>query len=155
MVLRKQKARENKWAIKCTKSISLVRLPQTREHVPDVRRVLSWQNISTVSLVADAVTLSSSAKTQRNRPNPLKFLLVLSVQDYSPTIAMTHLTKMSTPTIAVRTTSIMNNPGKKASAEAETSSAIGNVTMNGRVATVRDTSSLETIELTSVRIQIA
>lgn len=49
----------------------------------------------------------------------------------------------------------MNIPGKKTSAEAEASNAIGNVTMNGSVATVKDTSSLETIELTNVRIQMA
>ena len=70
-------------------------------------------------------------------------------------MAITHLTKMSTPTMAVSSTSIMKIPGKKTSAEADTSRAMGNVTMNGSVNIVRDTSSLDTIELTSVRIQIA
>lgn len=74
---------------------------------------------------------------------------------HSPTIAITHLTKISTPITEVRTTSIMNIPGSVTSRIAARISAIGNVMMNGRVAIVREISSLDTIELTRVSIQIA
>jgi len=62
---------------------------------------------------------------------------------------------MSTPTIEVSTTSIMKIPGIKASEIAARMSAIGNVTMNGSVAIVSEISSLDTMEFTSVNIQIA
>jgi len=64
---------------------------------------------------------------------------------YSPTIAITHLTVSRMPTMAVRIASAGNMPGMKGSTEAARSSATGKVTMNGKVAMVRDISSLDTI----------
>ena len=67
---------------------------------------------------------------------------------------ITHLTKSRIPTITVRDRLINIMPGTNTSTVIERRRANGNVTMKGRVATVREICSLETIEVTRLRIQI-
>jgi hypothetical protein len=61
-----------------------------------VRKALSWLNTSTALHVVDVDILSLNEGTSNG---------------HSPTMAITHLTKMRTPIIIVRTTSAINTPG--------------------------------------------
>ena len=82
--------------MKCTRLTSLEILLGPRSLARDVRRAPSWLNTSTVLPVVDVGILSSSER---------------AISSHSPTIAITHLTKRSTPTIIVITMSAMNAPG--------------------------------------------
>jgi hypothetical protein len=134
-----------------------------REPVLDAKRALSWQSISIVLPAVDVAILSLNVRKRSDQPDSFRIFfplveIVLFIIDgnyYSPTIAIIHLTKIRTPTTAVRSTSIVKIPGIKTSADAAAIKAIGNVTMKGNVAMVNETSSLDTIEFTSVRTQIA
>jgi hypothetical protein len=82
--------------MKCTRLTSQARLliPRGLAHV--VRKARSWLNTSIVLLVVVVDILSSNEKVTRS---------------YSPTIAITHLTKMRTPITIVSTISTRNTPG--------------------------------------------
>ena len=134
-----------------------------REPVLDAKRARSWQSTPIGLPADDAAILSLNVKKRSDRPDLFRMLFplvkivhfIIDSRDYSPTIAIIHLTKIRTPTTAVRSTSIVKILGMKTSADAATIKAIGNVTMKGNVAMVNETSSLDTIEFTSVRTQIA
>ena len=81
---------------KCTRLTSQEISLGPRSLARVVRKGHSWLNTSTVLLVVDVATLNLSERTNNG---------------HSPTMAITHLTKMRTPIIIVRTISTMNTPG--------------------------------------------
>jgi hypothetical protein len=111
-----------------------------------VKRALTWLSITIVMHVVVAVTRSSSAKVKEKAS---------SSDFYSPTIAIIHLTKIKMPITIVTTPFTMKNPGMDISIMAERSKAIGNEIMNGIVAIVSETASLEIIAFTRVSIHTA
>lgn len=82
--------------MKCIRLTSQGQSLGLRSHAHVARKAHSWQSTSIVLLVVDAGILSLNEKASR---------------DYSPTIAMTHLTNSRTPIISVRTISTRNTPG--------------------------------------------
>lgn len=134
-------------------------LSGTREHAPVVKKARSWQSTTTDTHVVVADTLNSSEikttncagppdhylKTHRFIFRATQFLYFQIDVVYSPIMAIIQRTENRTPTTEAKAKSAKRMPGIITSSDAAQMRLIGSDKMKGRVAIVRDTSSLATM----------